>query len=81
MQNITNIADLNEINCLEYNLIKLPYEILNKKFRASQKSVDQYRFRLKREICNISDKFKQQQQKKNEDIPISEVILKHIYSI
>uniref|UniRef100_A0A915E646 E3 ubiquitin-protein transferase MAEA n=1 Tax=Ditylenchus dipsaci TaxID=166011 RepID=A0A915E646_9BILA len=30
-----NMADLNEVNCLEYGLLKIPYELLNKKFQVA----------------------------------------------
>lgn len=70
MQSITNIADLNEINCLEHGSIKIPYEILNKKFRASQRNVDKYCFHSTNEISLLLKKL--QEQKNN--TPVNQVI-------
>lgn len=44
--NNTNLAnrpvEFNEVNCLEYGLLKIPYEALNKRFRSTQRTIAQY---------------------------------------
>ncbi|KAI1701880.1 macrophage erythroblast attacher [Ditylenchus destructor] len=62
-------GDLNEVNCLEYGLLKVPYELLNKKFRASQKTIDQYNYFFKKDGAALENKLKS----KTAPIPLSEV--------
>lgn len=47
---------MNEINSLEYGTLKLPYELLNKKFRASQKSVEEQNHFFNKEYILIKEK-------------------------
>lgn len=59
--------EMNEVNSLEYGTLKLPYELLNKKFRASQKTVDEQNHFFKKELTLIEEKL---HNKSNKDVPI-----------
>lgn len=48
---------MNEINSLEYETLKLPYELLNKKFRVSQKSVEEQKHFFNKEFISIEKNF------------------------
>lgn len=52
------ISGINEVTCLEYGQLKVHYEILNKKFRAAQKTIDQHNFYFKRNADTIEDAIK-----------------------
>jgi len=52
-------------------LIQIPYELMNKKFRAIQRLIDQSDFHFNREIEQLEQKFKAAQA-----IPITQVIQK-----
>jgi hypothetical protein len=53
--NTTMQSGINEVTCLEYGQLKVDYEILNKKFRAAQKTIDQHNFYFKRNADTIED--------------------------
>lgn len=56
--NQSMMSGINEVTCLEYGQLKIHYEILNKKFRAAQKTIDQHNFYFKRNSDTIDDIFK-----------------------
>lgn len=59
----------NEITSLEYHLLKVPYENLNKKFRASQKVLEKNSYRIKEAAGPIEQEFKAS----NGPVPVNKV--------
>lgn len=47
--------NVNEVTALEYSTLKVPYELLNKKFRAAQKLIDQQVFHQKKSNAVLCD--------------------------
>jgi len=45
---------VSEVTALEYTTVKVPYEVLNKKFRQAQKIIDREISQLNAQITNIS---------------------------
>ncbi|KHN75094.1 Macrophage erythroblast attacher [Toxocara canis] len=48
---MNGMPKIDEITALEYTSLKVPYELLNKRFRTAQKSIDRHNFRV-REAAN-----------------------------
>lgn len=48
---MNGLPKIDEITALEYTSLKVPYELLNKRFRTAQKSLDRHNFRV-REASN-----------------------------
>uniref|UniRef100_A0A914H4G8 E3 ubiquitin-protein transferase MAEA n=1 Tax=Globodera rostochiensis TaxID=31243 RepID=A0A914H4G8_GLORO len=63
------LTNFNELNCLEYGTLKVPYELMNKKFRATQRAIDQCNFHFQKEFSVVEQKLKDRAQ----PIPLSEV--------
>ncbi|KAL3078761.1 hypothetical protein niasHS_014543 [Heterodera schachtii] len=55
------LANFNELNCLEYSTLKIPYELLNKKFRVTQRAIDQCNFHFQKEFSIVEQKLKAKQ--------------------
>lgn len=59
----------NEVTSLEYSLLKVPYELLNKKFRATQKIIEKNNFRVKEAATPLEHELKSN----NGPIPVTQV--------
>uniref|UniRef100_A0A914KP22 E3 ubiquitin-protein transferase MAEA n=2 Tax=Meloidogyne TaxID=189290 RepID=A0A914KP22_MELIC len=53
-----SLTTFNELNCLEYGTLKIPYELLNKKFRCTQRVIDQCIFHFQKEFELLEQKLK-----------------------
>ncbi|TKR96396.1 hypothetical protein L596_010415 [Steinernema carpocapsae] len=66
----------NEVKSLEYSVLKIPYEILNKRFRSSQKEID----KLNHKFEVAAKALDQQIPKDNEPVPLEDVE-KHVPAV
>lgn len=48
-----SVGSVNEIRALEHQTLKVPYEILNKKFRVAQKNIDREAFQVQKVFSNL----------------------------
>lgn len=49
----TPFIETSEVTALEYSQLKVPYELLNKKFRAAQKTIDQHNYYFKKNVAAL----------------------------
>jgi hypothetical protein len=77
--NQTMLSGVNEVTCLEYGQLKVHYEILNKKFRAAQKVIDQHNFYFKRGYDVIDDTMKKAND--SSSAPIKSVSIIYVHSV
>lgn len=75
---LSTTSDPDEITSLEYGQLKVHYEILNKKFRAAQKTIDQHNFYFKRNSDAFENVIKKQG---GSSIPIKSVRLNPAYQV
>ncbi|KAH7726655.1 erythroblast macrophage protein EMP [Aphelenchoides avenae] len=52
-QSAAPFVESTEVTALEYSQLKVPYELLNKKFRAAQKTIDQHNFYFKKNVASL----------------------------
>ncbi|KAL7071321.1 hypothetical protein ACQ4LE_009509 [Meloidogyne hapla] len=53
-----SLTNFSELNCLEYGTLKIPYELMNKKFRCTQRVIDQCIFHFQKEFELLERKLK-----------------------
>ncbi|KAF7637216.1 hypothetical protein Mgra_00003392 [Meloidogyne graminicola] len=51
-----SLTNFSELNCLEFGTLKIPYELMNKKFRCSQRIIDQCIFHFQKEFEILEQK-------------------------
>lgn len=61
---MNTVTKVDEITALEYSALKVPYELLNKKFRIAQKAIDRHNYRIKEAGSHLLSKFEDSKESK-----------------
>uniref|UniRef100_A0A0N5AP93 E3 ubiquitin-protein transferase MAEA n=1 Tax=Syphacia muris TaxID=451379 RepID=A0A0N5AP93_9BILA len=65
------VTKVDEITALEYSALKVPYELLNKKFRIAQKAIERHNYRVKEAGAQLLQKF--HDEKDGDVVPVKKI--------